>query len=117
MNKALAAAETLAKEGIEVEVIDPRTLVPLDIATMTESVRKTGRAVVVQEAHKVCSAGSEIAAQLYENAFCYLDAPIERLGAKQCPLPFNLGLENATVPQTEDIVRAVRRTLHIREAK
>lgn len=117
VKKALEAAEILAKDGIDVEVIDPRTLVPLDIGLMSESVRKTGRAVVVQEAHKVCSAGSEIASQLYENAFCYLDAPIERLGAKQCPLPFNLGLENAVVPQVDDIVRAVRRTLHLKEAK
>ena len=115
VQKALDAAEILAAEGIDAEVIDPRTLVPLDIATMAESVRKTGRAVVVHEAHRRCGVGAEIASQLYETCFPYLDAPIERLGAKACPLPFNLGLENAVVPQTDDIVRAVKRTLHKKE--
>ncbi len=114
VGKSLAAAEEMEKEGISVEVIDPRTLVPLDIALMSASVKKTGRCVVVHEAHRVCGAGAEIASQLYENCFPYLDAPIERLGAKQCPLPFNLGLENAVVPQPEDIVRAIRRTLHLK---
>lgn len=115
VQKALDAAEILAAEGIDAEVIDPRTLVPLDIAMMAESVRKTGRAVVVHEAHRRCGVGAEIASQLYETCFPYLDAPIERLGAKACPLPFNLGLENAVVPQTDDIVRAVKRTLHKKE--
>ncbi len=115
VKKSVAAAERLSKEGIDVEVIDPRTLVPLDIATIIESVRKTGRAVVVHEAHRTCGIGAELAAQIYELAFPYLDAPIERLGAKACPLPFNLGLENAVVPQPEDIDRAIKRTLHLKE--
>ena len=110
--KSLDAAEELAKEGIECEVIDPRTLVPLDIDLLSSSVKKTGRCVVVHEAHRTCGVGAEISSQLYEQAFCYLDAPIERLGAKQCPLPFNLGLENAVVPQPEDIINAVKRTLY-----
>lgn len=112
VKKALDAAQELSKEGIECEVIDPRTLVPLDIDLLSESVKKTGRAVVVHEAHRTCGVGAEISSQLYEQAFCYLDAPIERLGAKQCPLPFNLGLENAVVPQPQDIISAVKRTLY-----
>ncbi len=112
VKKSLDAAEELAKEGIECEVIDPRTLVPLDIDLLSSSVKKTGRCVVVHEAHRTCGVGAEISSQLYKQAFCYLDAPIERLGAKQCPLPFNLGLENAVVPQPEDIINAVKRTLY-----
>lgn len=112
VKKSLDAAEELAKEGIDCEVIDPRTLVPLDIDLLSSSVKKTGRCVVVHEAHRTCGVGAEISSQLYEQAFCYLDAPIERLGAKQCPLPFNLGLENAVVPQPEDIINAVKRTLY-----
>lgn len=112
VKKSLDAAEELAKEGINCEVIDPRTLVPLDIDLLSSSVKKTGRCVVVHEAHRTCGVGAEISSQLYEQAFCYLDAPIERLGAKQCPLPFNLGLENAVVPQPEDIINAVKRTLY-----
>jgi pyruvate dehydrogenase E1 component beta subunit len=67
----------------------------------------------VHEAHRTCGAGAEIAAALYETAFQYLDEPIERLGARQCPLPFNLGLENAVVPQAQDIREAIKRTLHL----
>ncbi len=109
--KAVEIAEKLAAEGISVEVIDPRTLVPFDSETVINSVKKTGRAVIVHEAHKTAGIGAEIAAQIAENAFEYLDAPVIRLGAKQCPLPFNLGLENAVVPQPEDIYQAVRRSL------
>lgn len=109
--KAVEIAEKLAAEGISVEVIDPRTLVPFDSETIINSVKKTGRAVIVHEAHKTAGIGAEIAAQIAENAFEYLDAPVIRLGAKQCPLPFNLGLENAVVPQPEDIYQAVRRSL------
>ena len=112
VKKSLDAAEELAKEGIECEGIDPRTLVPLDIDLLSSSVKKTGRCVVVHEAHRTCGVGAEISSQLYEQAFCYLDAPIERLGAKQCPLPFNLGLENSVVPPPEDIINAVKRTLY-----
>lgn len=104
--------KSLPKKASTAEVIDPRTLVPLDIDLLSSSVKKTGRCVVVHEAHRTCGVGAEISSQLYEQAFCYLDAPIERLGAKQCPLPFNLGLENAVVPQPEDIINAVKRTLY-----
>lgn len=111
VHKAVEIAERLAAEGISVEVIDPRTLVPFDTETVINSVKKTGRAVIVHEAHKTAGIGAEIAAQIMENAFEYLDAPVIRLGAKQCPLPFNLGLENAVVPQLEDIYKAIRRSL------
>lgn len=112
VHKALSAAEKLQKEGIEVEVIDPRTLVPFDKETVLDSVKKTGRAVVVHEAHKVCGVGAEIASVIMEEAFKYLDAPVLRLGAKACPLPFNLGLENAVIPQEEDIIKAVKTVLY-----
>ena len=112
VKKSLDAAEELAKEGIECEVIDPRTLVPLDIDLLSSSVKKTGRCVVVHEAHRTCGVGAEISSQLYEQAFCYLDAPIERLGAKQCPLPFNVGLETAATPQVADIVAACKAVLY-----
>lgn len=112
VQKAVDMAEKLWKEeGISVEVIDPRTLVPFDKETVLNSVRKTGRAVVVHEAHRVCGVGAEIASIIQEEAFPYLDAPVIRLGAKQCPLPFNLGLENAVVPQPQDIYNAVKKAL------
>lgn len=113
VQKAFNVAEELEKEGIQVEVIDPRTLVPLDMDTIITSVKKTGRAVIVHEAHKVCGIGAELASQISEMAFTYLDAPVERLGAKSCPLPFNLGLENAVVPQEKDIYDAIKRTLYL----
>jgi pyruvate dehydrogenase E1 component beta subunit len=110
--KSLEAADILAQEGISAEVIDPRTLVPLDIDTIAASVKKTGRLVTVHEAHKNMGWGTEIAAQVMERVFKYLDAPPLRVGAKMCTLPFNLGLENAVVPQITDIVAAVKTVLH-----
>jgi acetoin:2,6-dichlorophenolindophenol oxidoreductase subunit beta len=102
--KSLSAAVTLAEAGIDSEVIDPRTLNPLDEDTLINSVKKTGRAIVVHEAHKIGGIGAEIASLIMEKAFKYLDAPVMRLGAKHCTLPFNLGLENAVVPQESEIV-------------
>ena len=110
--KALDAAEILKREGIDAEVIDPRTLVPLDIDTIVESVKKTGRIVIVHEAHRTMGYSAEIAAAVTEKAFGYLDAPPARIGSKMCTLPFNLGLENAVVPQTDDIVAAVKSVLY-----
>jgi pyruvate/2-oxoglutarate/acetoin dehydrogenase E1 component len=112
VQKALDVAARLEKEGIDVEVIDPRTLVPFDLETIINSVKKTGRALVVHEAHKTCGTGAEIASSIMENAFEYLDAPVLRLGAKQCPLPFNLGLENAVVPQPDDIYDSIKKLLY-----
>lgn len=112
VGRALNAAEKLQGEGISVEVLDPRTIMPLDEETIIDSVKKTGRAVVVHEAHKIGGVGAEIAAMIMEKAFKYLDAPVIRLGAKHCTLPFNLGLENAVVPQEEDILNAIKAVLY-----
>ncbi len=112
VGRALEAAEELAKEGISAEVIDPRTLVPFDYDSIVESVKKTGRLIIVHEAHKVAGWGAEVAAEVSERAFKYLDhAPIH-MGSKQCPLPFNIGLETAVVPQVSDIVAAAKQTLY-----
>jgi len=108
VSQALKAAEELSQLGIEAEVIDPRTLVPLDMGTIVASVRKTGRLVVAHEAHRNAGWGAEVASQVTEEAFRYLDAPPLRLGAKACPLPFNLALETAVVPGIGDIVEAAR---------
>jgi pyruvate dehydrogenase E1 component beta subunit len=107
--KALEAAETLAEGGIETEVLDPRTLVPLDTEAIIASVKKTGRVVIVHEACKRSGFGAEIAATIAESeAFDYLDAPIKRLGGAWSPIPYNRNLEAEWIPQVEDIVRAVR---------
>ncbi|MGH2376450.1 MAG: alpha-ketoacid dehydrogenase subunit beta, partial [bacterium] len=110
--RALAAAERLAQHGISVEVVDPRTLRPLDESTLAASVRKTGRVVIVYEGTKTLGIGAEIAARLAESdAFFHLDAPIVRLGGQECPLPYNRRLERAAVPQEDDIVAGIRRVL------
>ncbi|MCS6906403.1 MAG: alpha-ketoacid dehydrogenase subunit beta [Anaerolineales bacterium] len=104
--KALQAAEKLAQEGIQAEVIDPRTLVPLDVPTLLESVAKTGRVMIVHEAHRRSGPGAEIAAILAEQAVEYLDAPILRVAAKNVPIPYSPSLEQTVLPQEEDILRA-----------
>jgi pyruvate dehydrogenase E1 component beta subunit len=112
VHRALEAAEHLAREGIEVEVIDPRTLVPLDDETIVDSVKKTGRAVVVHEAVKRGGYGAEIASVIMESeAFDYLDAPLLRLGGKPIPIPYNPDLEKHAVPQTEDIIKGIKSIL------
>lgn len=111
MVKCLKAAETLAKEGIECEVIDIRTLVPLDIETVAASVRKTHRAVVAQEEWRNVSMVSELAARIYEHAFDYLDAPVERIGGPDVPMPYAKNLERAAIPTEQDVISAVKRTL------
>ena len=112
VHDALAAAELLAGEhGIEAEVIDPRTLVPLDLATIVDSVRRTGRLVVAHEAVQHGGFGAEIAAQVQAEAFDYLDAPIERVGAPFAPIPLSPPLEDAYLPGVEELVAAARRTL------
>ena len=106
--KALEASETLEKEGIHAEVIDPRTLVPLDKDTLIQSVKKTGRVVIVHESHKRAGPGAEIAAVLAEEAIEYLDGPILRVAARNVPLPYSPELENYVLPGTADILEAVR---------
>jgi pyruvate dehydrogenase E1 component beta subunit len=110
--RALAAAERLATEGVAVEVVDPRTLRPLDTETLVASARKTGRVVVVYEAVKTLGIGAEIAARIAESeAFYHLRAPIVRLGGAEVPMPYNRRLEAAAVPQEDDIVAAVRQVM------
>ncbi len=108
---ALAAAEKLAAEGIEAEVVDPRTLTPLDESTLIESVKKTGGAVIVDEGYQHFGATAELAATVAYGAFDYLDAPVERLGAMDVPIPFTPVLENATIPDENKIIAAVHRVL------
>jgi pyruvate dehydrogenase E1 component beta subunit len=113
VREALAAAETLAGEGIEVEVIDPRTLRPFDWNTVLESVRRTKRAVVVQEGWAFCGVAAEIAARISAEAFDDLDAPVERVTGLDVPLPYARPLEAATVPDAARITAAVKKTLYL----
>jgi len=109
VHRSLEAAEILAREGIDAEVIDLRTLRPLDRPTIIESVKKTGRLACVYEGVRTLGIGAEISALVAESeAFDYLDAPILRLGGAEAPIPYNPVLEKAAVPQTEDIVARVR---------
>ena len=108
---ALEAAAELEKAGISAEVIDPRTLVPLDEATILESVHKTNRLVVVNEGVERCGWAAEIAALMQKKAFSDLDAPIERVCARNVPLPFQPDLEDYVLPSVADIVRAAEVTL------
>ena len=102
------AADELAKEGISVEVIDPRTLSPLDMRSILDSVRKTSRAVVVHEAVRTCGVGAEIAATIADEGFDFLDAPVKRVGAPFTPVPFAPLLEQRYLPGAQEIVAAVR---------
>jgi len=111
VHQALGAAEELEVEGVSVEVVDPRTLVPLDKATILESVAKTGRLVIADLAHRVCSAASEISAVVAEEGFWSLQAPIGRVTAEQVNIPYTPALEKLVYPTKEKIVAAVRRTL------
>ncbi len=108
VHEALAAAEELAAEGIEVEVVDPRTLVPLDLDTIVESVSRTHRLVVAHEAVAHGGFGAEIAAQVQAAAFDELDAPIARVGAPFAPVPFSPPLEDAYLPGREEVCSAIR---------
>ena len=108
--KALAAADVLAEEGTSAEVIDLRTLAPLDIETCVASAKKTGRVVVVDEAPKIGGPGAEVAASVQELAFEYLDAPVGRLGSKQTTMPESPPLLDRVLPTVPDIVEAVRRS-------
>jgi pyruvate dehydrogenase E1 component beta subunit len=106
--KALEAADVLAAEGIEAEVVDPRTLVPLDTETILASVRKTSRVLIVHEAHKRLGPGAEIAAMIAEEAIGYLDGPIVRIAARNVPLPYSPDLENFVLPSCDEIVEKAR---------
>lgn len=108
---SLKAAGELEKEGIDVEIVDLRTLRPLDMDPVIESFKKTNRAVIVEEGWKSFGVGSEISSQIYEKAFDYVDAPIKRVAQKEVPLPYNRTLEQMALPQVEDIVKAVKEVL------
>jgi pyruvate dehydrogenase E1 component beta subunit len=103
----MEAAQRLAARGVAAEVIDPRTLVPLDADTLVRSVQKTHRAIIVHEAHRRAGPGAEIAALLAEEAIGYLDAPILRVAAKNVPFPYNPDLERSILPSVDDVVAAV----------
>lgn len=105
---AQKAAETLSAEAIEAEVIDPRTLVPFDEDTVLESVRRTSRAIVIDEGHESFGITAEIASRITEKAFYYLDAPVQRIGAMDVPIPFSPALEDLTVPTPEAVVERAR---------
>ncbi len=111
VHTALGAAETLAAEGISLEVVDPRTLYPLDGETIFASVKKTHRLVILHEEVKFAGSGAEIAAQVAEEAFDYLDAPILRVAAPFCPVPFSPPLEKAYVPSEQQLIDAVRKVM------
>lgn len=111
VGEALAAAEVLAESGIDVEVIDPRTVAPLDMGTIVGSVKKTNRAVIVHEACRTCGIGAEIGMRIMEEAFDYLDAPVKRVAAVDVPVPYNRILEDAALPNVEDIISGVREVL------
>jgi pyruvate dehydrogenase E1 component beta subunit len=108
MSYALKAADELAKEGIEAEVIDLRTLRPMDTETIIESVKKTGRAVTVEEGWQQSGVGAEIAARIMEKAFDYLDAPVARVSAKDVPMPYAANLEKLALPSVAEVVEAVK---------
>jgi pyruvate dehydrogenase E1 component beta subunit len=105
------AADQLAKEGIEAEIVDLRTLRPLDMGPVFESFKKTNPAVGVEEGWRSYGVGAEVASRLYEEAFDYVDAPIKRVAQKEVPLPYNRALEQMALPQVEDVVLAVKEVL------
>jgi 2-oxoisovalerate dehydrogenase E1 component beta subunit len=109
VHRALDAAESLAGRGVAVEVVDLRTIVPLDEETILRSVEKTSRALVLYESHRFLGVGAEVAATIAERAFEHLDAPVERLAPPNTPVPFSPPLEDAYLPQVADIEAAVER--------
>jgi pyruvate/2-oxoglutarate/acetoin dehydrogenase E1 component len=108
VQRSLSAAEQLAREGIQVEVVDPRTLVPLDMATLLGSVKKTGRVVIVDECHKSCGVAAEIAARVAEEGFEMLKAPIRRVATCDVPVPYSPPLEEFIAPSEARIADAIR---------
>ncbi len=109
--KALEAANELTKLGIDAEVVDIRVLRPLDDETVFNSVRKTHRALLVEEAWGAVNVSSEVSARIMENIFYELDAPVQRLGGVEVPIPYPRHLENASIPQKEDIINRVKKML------
>ncbi len=114
LQTSLEAAKLLAEEGIEAEVIDLRTLRPLDTRPVVESVKKTNRMVVVEEGWRAFGVGAEVAARVTELAFDYLDAPIRRVAQAEVPLPYNRRLEQMALPQVADVVSAVKDVMYLK---
>jgi pyruvate dehydrogenase E1 component beta subunit len=112
MEPCKQAAEELKKEGIEVELIDLRTIKPLDLETIASSLKKTGRGVVVEEGHYFAGLCAEIIAELMESCFDYLDAPIDRVAQMETPMPYSKVLEAATLPNRSRIIQAIKKTLY-----
>src|SRR5262249_23118771 len=112
VGKSLQAAEDLAKEGIEAEVIDLRTIRPLDVETIVGSVKKTNRLVSVEEGWPFAGIGSELAAQMMEQAFDWLDGPVKRVAGADVPMPYAANLERLALPQAADIVAAAKSVLY-----
>jgi len=110
---ALKAADELEKQGVSCEVIDPRTIRPLDINTILNSVRKTNRVVIAEESHPFCGVGAEISAEITERAFDYLDAPIKRVSGADVPMPYAKNLEDLAIPTVNQIVAAVREVSYL----
>jgi pyruvate dehydrogenase E1 component beta subunit len=110
---ALKAADELEKLGVSCEVIDPRTIRPLDIATIIKSVKKTNRVVVAEESHPFCGVAAEISMEITERAFDYLDAPVRRVSAVDVPMPYAKNLENLAIPGVDQIVAAVREVAYL----
>ena len=108
---SMEAAGQLAREGIEAEVIDLRSLRPLDLDPVFESFKKTNRAVIVEEGWKSFGVGAEVAARTYDECFDYLDAPIKRVAQLEVPLPYNRELEQSAIPQVADVIKAVKEVL------
>jgi pyruvate dehydrogenase E1 component beta subunit len=111
LETSLKAADQLVQEGIEVEIVDLRTLRPLDMEPVLESFKKTNRAVIVEEGWRSFGVGAEVAASIYEQAFDYIDAPIQRVAQKEVPLPYSRNLEQSALPQVEDVIKAVKEVL------
>jgi pyruvate dehydrogenase E1 component beta subunit len=108
---SMKAADALARDGIEVEIVDLRSLRPLDMGPVLESFKKTNRAVIVEEGWRSYGVGSEVSARIYEEAFDYVDAPIKRVAQAEVPLPYNRALEQMALPQAEDVIQAVKEVL------
>jgi pyruvate dehydrogenase E1 component beta subunit len=110
---ALKAADILEKQGISCEVIDPRTIRPLDIETIIESVKKTNRVVIAEESHPFCGVAAEISSEINERAFDYLDAPVKRVSGADVPMPYAKNLEDLAIPNVDQIVAAVREVAYL----
>lgn len=110
---ALKAAEVLQEQGISCEVIDPRTIRPLDIETIVASVKKTNRVIVAEESHPFCGVAAEISTQIMERAFDYLDAPVKRLSGADVPMPYAKNLETLAIPAVDQVVAAVREVAYL----